>query len=76
MSVSETVIACLRLPLAPVIVRLYVPLGVRPDVDMVSVTLVPVVEVGANAAVALAGRPVIVNPTDGVNPWSRLIVTL
>ena len=63
MSVSETVIACLRLPLAPVIVRVYVPLGVRPDVDTVSVTLVPVVEAGAKAAVALTGRPVTVNPT-------------
>jgi class 3 adenylate cyclase len=74
--VSDTVIECVRLPLVPVIVRLYVPLGNVPEVDTLSVTLVPVVEAGVKEAVALAGNPVTVNATAPVNPYSRVIVTL
>ena len=74
--VSDTEVECVRLPLVPVIVRLYVPLGDLPEVDTLNVTLVPVVEAGVKEAVALAGNPVTVNATDPVNPYSRVIVTL
>ena len=74
--VSETVIECVRLPLAPVIVRPNVPLGDLPEVDTFNVELVPVVEAGVKDAVALDGNPLMVNATDPVNPLSRVIVTL
>jgi hypothetical protein len=73
---SDTVTEPVRLPLLPVILRPYVPLGDLPDVDTVNVTVVPVVEAGAKEAVALAGKPVTVNATDPTKPLSRLIVTL
>jgi hypothetical protein len=66
--VSDTVIEWVRLPLVPVIVSLYVPLGDPPEVDTLNVALVPVVDAGVKAAVALAGNPVTVNATDPVNP--------
>jgi hypothetical protein len=74
--VSDAVIECVRLPLVPVIVRLYVPLGDLAEVDTLNVTLVPVVEAGVKEAVALAGNPETVNAADPVNPCSRVIVTL
>jgi hypothetical protein len=75
-TVSDTLLEWVRLPLIPVILRLYVPLGDLPEVDTVNVTLVPVVEGGAKEAVTLAGNPVTVNATDPVKPKSWLIVTL
>lgn len=73
--VSETVIECVRLPLVPVILMLYVPLGDFPEVDRVNVTFVPVVDNGLNEPEVLAGKPVAVNATDPVNPLNRVIVT-
>jgi hypothetical protein len=74
--VSDAVIECVRLPLVPVILMLYVPLGDLPEVDTFNVTFVPVVEAGVKEAVAMAGNPVAVNATDPVNPLTLVIVTL
>ncbi len=64
----------MRPPLVPVIVRLNVPLGDRPEVDTVKVELVPVVEAGLNEAVALPGSPLTVNATGLLEPNSRVMV--
>jgi hypothetical protein len=74
--VRETVIACVRLPLVPVMCRVYVPVGELRVVEMVNVTLVPFVGFGLKVAVPLLGDPVTVKRTDPANPSSRVIVTL
>jgi len=71
----DTVTERVRPPLVPTIVRLNVPLGVRPVVTTVRVELVPVVEVGLKEAVTFAGSPVTVNATELVEPNLRVIVT-
>ena len=58
-----------RLPLVPVIVRVYVPVGVVDAVWTVSVEVPdPLTEVGLNVPVAPVGNPLKVNPTEPVNP--------
>jgi len=74
--VRDTVIACVRLPLVPVMCTVYVPVGELRLVDMVNVTLVPFVGFGLMVAVALLGDPVTANWTDPANPSSRVIVTV
>ena len=55
---NVTVVLWTSVPLVPVIVRVYVPPGVLPDVDTVRVELpAPVTEAGLKFPVAPAGRP-------------------
>jgi hypothetical protein len=61
--VSDTSIACDRLPLEPVMCSEYVPVGVLREVDTFKVTLVPLVGFGVKDAVALLGNPLTVKST-------------
>ena len=72
--VSDTGIECLRLPLVPVIVSVYGPLGELREVETFKVTLVE--ELAVKEAVALLGNPLTVNATVPLNPFSRVIVML
>ena len=58
-----------RLPLVPLIVNVYVPVGVVDAVLTVSVEVPePVTEVGLNVPVAPVGNPLTVNATELLNP--------
>jgi hypothetical protein len=67
---SVTVVACVKLPLVPVIVNVDVPTGVLPVVVTVSVELpAPVTVAGEKLAVAPAGNPLALSVTTPVNPF-------
>ena len=71
----NTVVLCVRLPLVPVIVRVYVPMGVEQAALTFIVKEDP--ENGKPAlkvAAAPEGRPETVNVTPPVNPFNRLML--
>ena len=76
-TIKETVAACDKLPLVPVIVRVLEPFGVEPAVVTVSVEEPdPLIDVGLKLAVVLAGRPLALRPTVPVKPFCGAIVTV
>ena len=68
----------IRLPFVPVIVRVYVPTGVVPEVVTVSVELPepPEIDVGLNVPVVPEGKPLTVKATAPVNPFTAVAVAL
>jgi hypothetical protein len=67
---SVTVVVCVKLPLAPVIVNVDVPTGVLPVVVTVNVELpVPVTVAGEKLAVAPVGNPLALSVTIPPNPF-------
>ena len=70
---SVTDVAWLRLPLTPVIVTLYVPVGVLVEV-VTDIVEVEVVGFGLNVAAAPAGSPLALSVTLPVNPPDCVIV--
>ena len=69
-----TVADCASGPLVPVIFREKVPTGVFFMVDTVTVELPdPVTEVGLKVAVASAGKPLTLNATTPLNPFTAVI---
>lgn len=77
MIVKDTVFVCEVLPLVPFRVRVYVPLGDDEVVVILNVELPePVMVVGVNVPVVLAGTPVAVRATTPVNPPEGVIVTV
>ena len=73
----DTVAACDKLPLVPVIVMVLEPFGVEPEVVTVSVDVPdPLIDVGLKLAVAFAGRPPALRPTAPLNPFCGVIVTV
>jgi len=72
LTTKPTVKEWVRLPLVPVIVRLYVPATVELDVFTVNVEepLPPVTELGLNVPVAPPGSPLTFKPTF---PWKQSI---
>src|SRR5262244_992627 len=66
-----TVVACVKLPLVPVIVSVDVPTGVLPVVVTVNVELpLPVTDAGEKLAVVPAGNPLAPSVTTPVNPFN------
>jgi hypothetical protein len=68
LTTSVTVVLCVRLPLVPVMVRVYVPAGV----DVLVATVIveepdPATDCGLNDALAPAGRPLALNVTAELN---------
>ena len=72
---SVAVVVCVKLPLAPVIVSVYVPTGVLVLVVTESVDEV-VAGFGVKLPVAPAGRPLAVNATWPVNPLIGVTATV
>ena len=78
MTTSVTVVDWVRLPLVPVIVRVYEPIGV---VVAFVVTLrvdepAPVMDVGLKVPAAPVGNPVTPSVTTPVNPFSAPVVVV
>ena len=72
-----TVAECDKLPSVPVIVRVYVPVGVVVAVETVSVELPEVVtDAGLKLAAAPLGKPVTLRFTVSVKPFSAPIVVV
>src|SRR6516225_4913241 len=72
---SVTVVECVRLPLVPVMVIVYVPVGVVELVETDRVELPePATEVGLKFAVAPLGNPLTLKFTDPVKPFTALTV--
>lgn len=70
LTTSVTVEVCTRLPLVPVIVSVYDPVGVVAAVATVKVDdPEPVTEVGLNAPVALVGNPEMLKVTAELKPF-------
>src|SRR2546430_1014863 len=70
-TVSVTVVACVTLPLVPVMCKVEVPTGVLPVVVTVNVELpAPVTVVGEKFAVAPVGSPLALNVTTPPNPFN------
>ena len=77
LTTSVTVVLCVKLPLIPVMVRVYVPAGV--DVLVVTVTVDepdPAIDGGLNDALAPAGRPLALNVTAELNPFEGVTAAL
>ena len=75
MRVDVTV--CVRAPLTPVIVKIYVPLGVVVAVLTVMVEEPGVLtDAGLKCAVAPIGSPLTLNVTVPVNPPNGVVVTV
>jgi hypothetical protein len=71
-----TVVLCVRVPLVPVMVSVYVPAGVLLAVVTASVELPePVTEVGVKLPLAPLGNPLALRLTVPVNPFSAPTVT-
>jgi hypothetical protein len=71
---NVTVVECNSVPLVPVIVRVYVPIGIVVAVETVSVELPePVTDVGLKIPVAPVGSPLTLRLTMPVKPLSALI---
>jgi hypothetical protein len=71
------VVECERLPVVPVIVSVYVPIGVVVAVETVSGELPePATDVGLKVAVAPLGNPLTLRLTVSVNPSRGLIVVV
>ena len=75
MTTSVTVVLCVKLPLLPVMVRVYVPAGV----DVVVVTVMveepdPATDDGPNDALAPNGRPLALSATAELNPFDGVTV--
>src|ERR1700746_1020581 len=69
-TVSVTVVVCVRLPLVPVIVNVDVPTGVLPVVVTVNVELpVPATVLGEKRALAPAANPLALRLTTPPNPF-------
>ncbi|HET7214462.1 MAG TPA: hypothetical protein VFL79_12790 [Terriglobia bacterium] len=75
LTVRPTVVVCCRVPLVPVIVKVYVPAGVVLMVEMVSVELV-VAGLGLKPADAPLGIPLTFKVTLPVNPFEGVIFTV
>src|SRR6266566_1418630 len=73
LTTSVTVVLCVKLPLVPVIVRVYFPPGV--DVLVVTV-MVPHPTTDCGGALAPAGKPLTLNVTAELNPFDGDTVTL
>jgi hypothetical protein len=72
-----TVVACVKLPLVPVIVNVEVPTGVLPVVVTVKVELpAPVTDVGEKLAVAPVGNPLALSVTTPVNPFNAAMLAV
>jgi len=74
---SVTVVECTKLPLVPVMVRVYVPAGV----DVLVVTDIveepePATEVGLKLALAPEGKPLALNVTLPVKPPDSVTVVV
>ena len=68
---------CTRVPLVPVIVNGYDPVGV--DAALVTVSVdgpVPVTEVGLNDVVVFDGTPEMLNAVDPEKPFNAVIETV
>ena len=75
--VTAVVLVCEGEPPVPVIVNIWLPIGVLVVVVTVKVELDPgLIEAGLNDAVASAGRPLVVKSTDPLNPFKPVSVTL
>jgi hypothetical protein len=74
---NVTAVVCTTVPLTPWIVNVEVVGGVTPEVLIVNVDVpvLPVIVAGLKAAVAPAGRPVTVNATSPVSPFSAVLLT-
>jgi hypothetical protein len=71
-TVSVTVVACVTLPLVPVIVNVDVPSGVLPVVVTVNVDVpAPVTVAGEKLAVAPVGNPLALSVTTPPNPFNE-----
>ena len=76
LTTSVTVVLWVKLPLMPVMVRVYVPAGV--DVLVITVMVEepdPATDCGLNDALAPAGRPLALNVTAELNPFDGVTVT-
>ena len=74
---SVTVVLCVRLPLVPVMVSIYVPGGVEPLVVTVIVEEpLPVIVGGSNEADAPLGKPLAPSVTVPLNPPDGATVTV
>ena len=77
LTVSDTVVVCVRAPLLPLIVNVYVPAGV---VVLVATVMEeepePITDGGLKLAVAPAGNPLALNVTIPVKPPEGVTVTV
>jgi hypothetical protein len=73
-TVSETVVVWLSVPLVPVTVMVKVFTGVPVEVTMVRVEDVPVAGLGLNVAVVPEGTPAAFKVTPPVNPPVRVML--
>jgi hypothetical protein len=72
---SVAVVEWIKSPLVPVIVSVYVPVGVEDEVVTVSVEVpVPGTDVGLNVPVAPFGNPPTLNVTAPLNPSEGVTV--
>jgi len=77
LTVSVTVVVCVKDPLVPVIVTVGLPAGVVVAVVIVSVEGVPaVIDVGLNVPVAPLGNPLTLKPTLPLNPFNAPTLTV
>ena len=76
-TIRVTVALWIKLPLVPVMVRVFVPVAAPVVVVMLRVELPePITEVGVNVALAPAGSPLTVKPTLPLNPLRELMVAV
>ena len=69
LTTNVTCVVWLKLPLAPVMVNVYVPVGVEPlVVTLIVVEPDPLTEVGVKLAPAPDGKPLTLKPTVPENP--------
>jgi hypothetical protein len=74
---SFAVVEWLSEPLVPVMFSVEVPvLAVRPTDTLIVEFPEPVTDVGMNVAVTFAGKPLTLNTTVPVNPFTAVIVTV
>src|SRR5262249_26064778 len=70
------VMVCFKLPLVPEMVRVELPAGVAPDVEMFNVALPEARELGLNVPCAPAGRPLTLSETLSLNTPEGVSVTV
>src|SRR5579859_1927733 len=74
---NATLAECVRLPLVPVMVSVYVPAGVELLVETLSVDVpAPLIEAGLKLAVAPEGKPLTPNNTLPLKPLRALTVAV
>ncbi len=77
LTTSVTVVECVRLPLVPVIVSVYVPAGVVEAVETDKVEFPePATEVGLKLPVAPLGKPLTLRFTVPVKPFTAVMVVV